>query len=245
MGFDPIGLSVRVPQGFQAELTNEGAFVLASDAPLAQAIGVGAPGQTKAALAQQMTAVIPIGGGYFRPDGAPKSQGPFLVNRYTGTFGDKTLVGWAQARLYGDGVGVTFLAIAETEPVARRITAMLFKSIRPLPKPSKTEVSTGPWAARLSGKSWVYLKTSNGLSTKKRFVLCADGRFSYYGSESYVSGGFSALGRDGSEGRWMIQGSTLTLNWNDGDVVRSTVSADGSRTYFDGVRWFQEGPAGC
>lgn len=111
------------------------------------------------------------------------------------------------------------------------------------------------WDKRLRGMLLVYMKSgssggASGLSTwsdRREIALCSDGSF---GSKGSFQGAFDAPGGFGhirdapgaAGGTWSIGSgggqSVLELKRQDGSVQRYTLTANGTQTMLDGVRWF-------
>ncbi|MCA9550625.1 MAG: hypothetical protein KC933_11360 [Myxococcales bacterium] len=245
VAFPSLGLSFVIPDAFQGGLSPNGSvFLMGSDSEQGLVVGLADEGVTADALVEELSRPIPIDASTsLQPSGRAKQKGAEVSNRYS-VRGDRGFAGWARARLFEGGVAVAFISLAPDAKAARRRLDAVFDGLQVLPKP-RPAASASPWAARLAGNTLTYMKTKNGLSTKLHFQLCPDGRFLYSGSDGYLSGGFSASGRSSDQGTWSLEGDTLTFTWADGSVDRRTLTADGGKTFLNGVRWFVESGTNC
>ncbi|MBL8212382.1 MAG: hypothetical protein JNK87_16825 [Bryobacterales bacterium] len=111
------------------------------------------------------------------------------------------------------------------------------------------------WMARLTDKKLVYMSSYNsgggggGYSSEKKLFLSADGSYAFRAASSvsvYVPGATGgSAGRDAQDGRWRVveQGgqALLELTASNGTKEMIQLSADGTRTFLNGKRWFVVG----
>jgi hypothetical protein len=188
-----------------------------------------------------MTEPLPFQGAVLMPAGQPKTKGSILTQTYTAANG----IALARATVR-DGLAVGFVGIGaksdekRLDAVLRRLTKSL--SVK---RPKAPKSDGGAWAQKLTGYALEYLKTGNGLSTKHTIHLCPNGSFSESGGDSYLSGGFSAVGSHGGGGRWAIRGARLILTYPNGQTSTYRLTAEGSKTFLNGYRYFVVNAARC
>lgn len=243
VAFSQVGVTLRIPRGFTGVLAPNGAaFVMVSNDQRALVLATAEPGSSFADVKQSMSEPIPLQGAVLTPSGAPKARGRVLRQSYTA--GDKIGVAAATVRR---GMGVGFIALGEKSDRTRLdgAVASLMQGLK-VSKPKTPKSDGGRWAQKLTGYALEYLKTGNGLSTRHTIHLCPNGSFSESGGDSYLSGGFSAVGSHGGGGRWAIRGATLTLTYPNGQTkTYQLTSPDGSKTFLNGYRYFVANPARC
>ena len=116
--------------------------------------------------------------------------------------------------------------------------------------PRQEENATG-WQAAFAGKHLLYMYSGNGYFEEKHIYLCRDGSFlQKTGTGGYTPGnsdGGSFAGRGGHRGTWSVNGSTLVLQFQDGDVGRYTITkrSAGNEVGLNGRRYFVQSNAGC
>lgn len=249
-----LGLSFAVPKGWVGALSPDGSsFLIGHETKPGLVVGRAEPGATMDGLKAQLGQPLPLDEAtVLQPVGTPSMRGKNVTAEYTLRTPDgQQFVGVAEAMITGKGTAVAFVAMGPTASKGeyRTLVRGVIASVRTVAPPKGS--SSGAWADALRGKALTFLKTSNGLSQKKHLSLCADGSFRFVGSETYLSSGggsdFSAVGRDGDAGRWVIQGSTLSLTGNDGSVSTFGLAENGQRgeLLVNGNRWFVTRDARC
>jgi hypothetical protein len=119
---------------------------------------------------------------------------------------------------------------------------------QPLPGQSMTG---SPWETRLSNKHLLFLYSGNGYFEERHYYLCSSGAFYYKaGSGGFTPGnsdGGSFAGRGGNSGRWGVSGSTLVLQYQNGNVVRLNLTErqKSSEIGLNGTRYFIEPQPNC
>ncbi|WP_074204640.1 lipocalin-like domain-containing protein [Parasphingorhabdus marina] len=96
---------------------------------------------------------------------------------------------------------------------------------RPLPGP---QALVGRFQA-IGGGGNTALGGSVLTAQVKQFTFAADGRFSHASTTSVSSNAAVGGSRSGTAGRWTLNGPTLTLAYNDGRTIRTSVFYSGSR----------------
>ncbi|MEL7368698.1 MAG: hypothetical protein AAFN74_07295 [Myxococcota bacterium] len=244
VGFEELGISFRLPKAFKGALRDE-VFLMASDQERGMILGIADTGVSMTDMIQQMSQPIPLDSTVLQPVGQPtRGRGKTVSSKYTATVGDQVLAGRARARLLKDGTAVAFISIAPSAKSAQQRLDAIFRSLRQMPKP-KPGQSSGQWANKLRGNTLTYMKTGNGLSTKRHIQLCPNGQFTYYSSESYLSGSFSGVGQGNNRGTYVIRGNALVLTWANGNVDRRSLSTKNGKTFVNGVRWFVQSGTDC
>jgi len=110
------------------------------------------------------------------------------------------------------------------------------------------------WDQRLRGKKMVQMSSYNsgssgGSNSRKTLALAADGTFTYQSSSSvsiYVDGANGgSSGQKSDAGTWRIyeQGGRVILETKNskGEIGTGVLSADGTKTLLNNVRWFVVG----
>lgn len=243
--FAQIGLELTIPKKWIGAMTPNGeAFVLVSQSEPGMILATAEPGTSLAKVKASLTEAVPLDDVVLTPLGPPKVNGQRLTQAYRAS--DEKLVGVASA-IVKDDLGVGFVAVgpATAKSKYEAILAQLVESLRFLPKPKPGDTGGGAWHDKLAGYALEHLKTENGLSMSHTIHLCKDGSFSSSGRESYLSGGFSAVGSNGSSGTWRIAGATLTLSHQSGGTTTHALTAEGSKTFLNGTRYFVSNPARC
>ncbi len=243
--FAQIGLDLTIPKKWIGAVAPGGeAFVLVSQSEPGMILATAEPGTSVAKVKASMTETVPLDDVTLTPAGPPKVKGDRLEQRYTTN--NAQIVGLAVA-VVKDELGVGFVAVGPKTATKqyRALLAGLVKSLRFLPRPKPGDTGGGTWHAKLAGFALEHLKTSNGLSTSHTIHLCKDGSFSSSGGDSYLSGGFSAVGSNGSAGTWRIEGATLTLNHRSGGATTHRLTSEGNKTFLNGTRYFVANPASC
>ena len=121
----------------------------------------------------------------------------------------------------------------------------------PRPEAPMPSGSDSPWAARLSNKHLLYLYSGNGYFEERHYYICSSGTFYYKaGSGGFTPGnsdGGSYAGRSGNSGRWGVSGSTLVLQYQNGNVVRLNLTErqKSSEIGLNGNRYFIEPQPNC
>ena len=119
------------------------------------------------------------------------------------------------------------------------------------PVPSIPSMSGSPWEARLSNKHLLYLYSGNGYFEERHYYLCSSGTFYFKaGSGGFTPGnadGGSFAGQSGNTGRWGVSGSTLVLQYLNGNVVRLNLTErqKSSEIGLNGTRYFIEPQPNC
>ncbi len=117
--------------------------------------------------------------------------------------------------------------------------------------PPRQEGNATGWQAAFAGKHLLYMYSGNGYFEEKHIYLCRDGSFlQKTGTGGYTPGnsdGGSFAGRGGHRGTWSVNGSTLVLQFQDGDVGRYTITQRSARNEvgLNGRRYFVQSNAGC
>ena len=107
------------------------------------------------------------------------------------------------------------------------------------------------WETRLSNKHLLYLYSGNGYFEERHYYLCSTGTFYFKsGSGGFTPGnsdGGSYAGRSGNTGRWGVSGSTLMLQYQNGNVVRLNLTdrQKSSEIGLNGTRYFIEPQPNC
>ena len=108
-----------------------------------------------------------------------------------------------------------------------------------------------PWQAALSNKHLLFLYSGNGYFEERHYYLCSSGVFYYKaGSGGYTPGnsdGGSYAGRSGNSGKWGVSGSTLVLQFQNGNVVQFNLTERQARNEvgLNGKRYFVEAWPNC
>jgi hypothetical protein len=111
--------------------------------------------------------------------------------------------------------------------------------------------SASGWQAAFAGKHLLYLYSGNGYFEEKHIYLCRDGSFlQKTGTGGYTPGnsdGGSFAGRGGHRGTWNVSGTTLVLQFQDGDVGRYNITQRSARNEvgLNGKRYFVQSNSGC
>ena len=107
----------------------------------------------------------------------------------------------------------------------------------------------------MTDKKLVYMSSYNsgygsgGFSSEKKLYLAADGSYAFRSASSvsvYVPGATAgSAGQNGQQGRWRVVEQNgqalLELNASNGAKELIRLSADGSKTFLNGNRWFVVG----
>jgi hypothetical protein len=115
----------------------------------------------------------------------------------------------------------------------------------------RSPVGNSPWETRLSNKHLLYLYSGNGYFEERHYYVCSNGNFYFKaGSGGFTPGnsdGGSFAGRSGNSGRWDVSGSTLVLQYNNGNVVRLNLTErqKSSEIGLNGTRYFIEPQPNC
>ncbi|MEQ9499609.1 MAG: hypothetical protein RIT81_22170 [Deltaproteobacteria bacterium] len=245
--FDAVGVDLKIPAKWIGAMAPNGeAFLLVSKTEPGMIVATGEPESSVAKVKASMSEAFPLEDVTLTPVGRPKVKGNRVTQSYSGSGGKQPLIGEAAAIVKG-GVAVGFVAVGpkSAQRAHQRLVARLVKSVRFLPKPKAGDTGGGAWHQKLAGYALEHLRTSGGLSTRHTIHLCRNGTFSSSGGDSYLSGGFSAVGSSGSSGTWRIAGSTLTLTHRGGGTTKHAITAKGSKTFLDGTRYFVANPASC
>jgi len=147
-----------------------------------------------------------------------------------------------------DGAYKIGLAVANSVAFPGAVAAT---SPAPRPPGSVPPTSDSPWAARLNNKHLLYLYSGNGYFEERHYYICSSGTFYYKaGSGGFTPGnsdGGSYAGRSGNSGRWGVSGSTLVLQYQNGNVVRLNLTErqKSSEIGLNGNRYFIEPQPNC
>ena len=112
-------------------------------------------------------------------------------------------------------------------------------------------LGSSPWETRLANKHLLYLYSGNGYFEERHYYLCSNGNFYFKaGSGGYTPGnvdGGSFAGRSGNSGRWDVSGSTLVLQYLNGNVVRLNLTErqKSNEIGLNGSRYFLEAQPNC
>jgi hypothetical protein len=118
------------------------------------------------------------------------------------------------------------------------------------PEPAQS-VGGSPWETRLGNKHLLYLYSGNGYFEERHYYLCSSGAFYYNaGSGGFTPGnsdGGSFAGQSGNSGRWGVNGSTLVLQFRNGNVAQFTLTERQARNEvgLNGKRYFLEPQPNC
>lgn len=157
--------------------------------------------------------------------------------------------------------GTPQLLAARQSALAEAATSIhLQAGAKAAPAPAAAAASAGTplvrrWMTRLTDKKLVYMSSYNsgggggGYSSEKKLYLAADGSYAFRSSSSvsvYVPGATGgSAGRDAQEGRWRVVEQTgqalLELTASNGTKQMIQLSADGTKTFLNGKRWFVVG----
>ena len=159
----------------------------------------------------------------------------------------------------GGGVLVMALSSPANSEAAYKIGLRLANSVsfpgtrstsRPVAPQSDTKTGS-PWESRLGNKHLLYLYSGNGYFEERHYYLCSSGIFYFKaGSGGFTPGnsdGGSFAGRSGNSGRWGVSGSTLVLQYNNGNLVRLALTErqKSSEIGLNGTRYFIEPQTNC
>lgn len=117
--------------------------------------------------------------------------------------------------------------------------------------PASPSLGSSPWDARLANKHLLYLYSGNGYFEERHYYMCSNGNFYFKaGSGGYTPGnadGGSFAGRSGNTGRWAVSGSTLVLQYLNGNVVRLNLTErqKSNEIGLNGSRYFIEAQPNC
>jgi len=153
------------------------------------------------------------------------------------------------------GGGVLILAISESKNAEATFysglsiaNSVAFTGAA-VPRPQSTGGSG--WQSRLAGKHLLYLYSGNGYFEEKHIYLCSSGTFyQNSGSGGFTpndSDGGSFAARGGKRGRWIVNGSTLLLQFQDGSVgeYNLTQRSASNEVGMNGRRYFVQSNANC
>lgn len=119
-------------------------------------------------------------------------------------------------------------------------------------QPTRSQpMGDSPWQTALSNKHLLYLYSGNGYFEERHYYLCSSGVFYYKaGSGGYTPGnsdGGSYAGRSGNSGKWGVSGSTLVLQFQNGNVAQFNLTERQARNEvgLNGKRYFVEAWPNC
>jgi hypothetical protein len=121
----------------------------------------------------------------------------------------------------------------------------------PSQSPNVMPSNGSPWQVALSNKHLLFLYSGNGYFEERHYYLCSSGAFYYKsGSGGFTPGnsdGGSFAGQSGNSGRWGVNGSTLVLQFRNGNVAQFTLTERQARNEvgLNGKRYFVEPQPNC
>jgi hypothetical protein len=119
------------------------------------------------------------------------------------------------------------------------------------PTAPSNSMTGSPWETRLSNKHLLFLYSGSGYFEERHYYLCSSGTFYYKaGSGGFTPGnadGGSFAGQSGNRGRWGVNGSTLVLQFQNGNVAQFTLTERQARNEvgLNGKRYFVEAQPNC
>lgn len=241
LGFElPAGFAGALPAGsdwFHIGRDNEEGrvFVNADRTPRAQ---------LKSMLAQPFAVA---GALLLTPRGTVREEGSALVADYAASDGSREYQAQARVVSGASGVSVALVAVAppgRLEPFVRLATQVAATLRFDVPPAVAASPGGGGWAAALANRRVVKFHHGSGYSEKTEFVLCGDGRFQRSFGATSVSQLGTGVASNRNSGRWSVQGSVLTLAYDDGNRVSVQLEDRGGQLFVDGERWLRE-PVPC
>jgi len=239
------GISAKIPVGFKGILPQGSQFFLLSS-PQNQFgfISVMITELNEQQALAQMSNPIEIESGIFlEPEDLPVSKKNILSGNYQTVINEmpmqssiKTVIGG-----YGRSIVVISVYTAENKGFFEKAANLFVNSLK-IYKPKQAEkkqAEKNSWFKQISGQQLVNFYTSSGFSEKHQLFLCSNGSF----SENFDGGGATQLGsgfyQDAKNGKWTVNGNTLSLIYQDGGKVTYTMSFIGESLHLNGKKYFR------
>jgi len=223
------GVSFRLPKGWMGLLSGDYFLVGAEgfDGFISMAAEKLTPKQALAEFRQTQD----LGEGFsMRPTGKPTAKGNVVQVDVEVTNAAQSNPGQLRAVIGKYGVGVVMgtvgvgQAFKRIQTVARAIEKSLSFS-----KPALGFASP----QRIHG-CWTYFSSSGGYGssfTEAKLRIHPDGSHSYYSASSVSAAGQSVMSEDREEGRYGVQGNSITFHPSGANAYSSNVSFDGGIMY--------------
>ncbi len=176
---------------------------------------------------------------------------------FTGAIQGEAAKGYVVGLLNPYGSGLTILSMAESSTYSKKYKdlAITFAKSVKFSKPVVPPIAN-EWKTALKDTKLTYLSSYNsgggsgGMSAREEIHLCAAGYFKY-SSDSSVSmnvdgASGSSSGKNDGAGKWEITGDgsggvALKLTFENGEVKTYRLSAEGTKTFLNGKRYFKTG----
>lgn len=195
-------------------------------------------------LATALSVPLPLGPGVVLvPAGLPVLHAPRADQQYTVLLAPKK-IGFGIALKGPGSVGVVVLGAGmatEREALTRTMEAVV-SSLQWAPTAQTTLVAPqGALATQLAGHRLLYLSTASDMSERLSLDFCSNGQF--YAEHEMLSGGnidgmYGSM-NDSASGVWRIQGTTLSLSYDNGTVTTAPLSAlSTERWSYNGRTWY-------
>jgi hypothetical protein len=239
------GLALTVPKDWTGQFDpTTGLLAFQSSVGL---IGLLVGDATKAEdLATALSVPLPLGPGVVLvPSGLPVLHAPRADQQYTVLLAPKK-IGFGIALQGPALVGVVVLGAGmatEREALTQTMEAVV-SSLQwaPVSAAKTTPIAPqGALATQLAGHRLLYLSTASDTSERLSLDFCSNGQF--YAEHELLSGGnidgmYGSM-NDSASGVWKIQGTSLSLSYDNGTVTTAPLSAlSAERWSYNGRTWY-------
>lgn len=199
-------------------------------------------------LVTALSVPLPLGAGVVLvPSGLPVLHAPRADQQYTVLLAPKK-IGFGIALQGPESVGVVVLGAGmatEREALKQAMEAVVssLQWIKTTPAAPQGALAApqGVLAAQLAGHRLLYLSTASDTSERVSLDFCSNGQF--YAEHEMLSGGnidgmYGSM-NDSASGVWTVQGSSLSLSYENGTVTTAPLSAlSAERWSYNGRTWY-------
>jgi hypothetical protein len=257
--FPALGIAFTIPEGWSGGVPSGGDVFLLARPGVEGQIVLAADKMDRDEVRKRMSEPVPVDEGVvLQPAGPASGEGDRLTNTYKLDLFGTVLEAQAFGRVGAHGYSVVGLGIyapgaaGEIKQALDQIEKSLKQTapVKPAPAPAAAQQAAGG-ADRVAGHRVIRFihGGAGGYNSREDFVFCSDGTFfrnySGGGASTNAAGSFSMATQSGGDGRYVQNGGTIDLHWNNGEKGRFNLQRVDGQLMINGNRWFMERQDRC